>query len=419
MSISMSIHLRLFTMEHLFSPCTRYRDIAESEGRLEEFEDFPEELALDVSTEELLSAERAFTFADLYAILGNGEDMVAWLTAHASVMCSIGRVENYCNFLVGDVYLIRFNIDGKRVDIFARSSEALSEICDIVFRLLAASVVHSVILDKLRFPDGAWIDSPTSLTYLMEQCQSLKALTLAQIILDENHCRVLGALSRPGLEITLDNCVITGAAATVLAQVLGQNKGLTKLDCCTIDNSILADGLRGNSHLKSLILRLSNNLEVDREVLAIAGALKENKGLVDLNLRYVISAVSDETWDAVCDSLKTHPTLKLLNLWRANGAPSDPARLKSRMQALVDMMQVNVLIDTIRLSHCYSGHELMRESVIPYLETNRLRPRVRDIQKTRPMAYRAKVLGRALLAARTDVNSFWMLLSGNPEVAFP
>ena len=33
--------------------------------------------------------------------------------------------------------------------------------------------------------------------------------------------------------------------------------------------------------------------------------------------------------------------------------------------------------------------------------------------------YRAKVLGRALLSARIDANSFWMLLSGNAEVAFP
>jgi hypothetical protein len=40
-------------------------------------------------------------------------------------------------------------------------------------------------------------------------------------------------------------------------------------------------------------------------------------------------------------------------------------------------------------------------------------------KKTRPIAYRTKVLGRALLAVRTDANSFWMLLSGNAEVAFP
>jgi hypothetical protein len=44
---------------------------------------------------------------------------------------------------------------------------------------------------------------------------------------------------------------------------------------------------------------------------------------------------------------------------------------------------------------------------------------VRAITETRPIAFRAKVLGRALLAARTDANRFWMLLSGNAEVAFP
>ena len=52
-------------------------------------------------------------------------------------------------------------------------------------------------------------------------------------------------------------------------------------------------------------------------------------------------------------------------------------------------------------------------------ETIRLRLRVRAIQNARPMVYRAKVLGRALLAAGTDANRFWMLLSGNPEVASP
>jgi hypothetical protein len=48
--------------------------------RLEEddWENFEmvKELKLDVSTEELLSAARAFTYADLYTMLGDG-DMVA------------------------------------------------------------------------------------------------------------------------------------------------------------------------------------------------------------------------------------------------------------------------------------------------------------------------------------------------------
>jgi hypothetical protein len=106
-------------MEHLFSPCTRYRDIAESqEGRLEEFEDFPEELALaelflhrdngidfeplqelnlDVSIEDFLSAERAFTYADLYDMAGN-LDTIAWLTPHTAVFRGNGLAKDYFDF---------------------------------------------------------------------------------------------------------------------------------------------------------------------------------------------------------------------------------------------------------------------------------------------------------------------------------
>jgi hypothetical protein len=69
-------------MEGLFSPCTRYRDILESQGRLEELRGPRrtfQELDLNVSTEELIIPQRAFTYADLYAMLGN-EDTIAWLT---------------------------------------------------------------------------------------------------------------------------------------------------------------------------------------------------------------------------------------------------------------------------------------------------------------------------------------------------
>jgi hypothetical protein len=93
--------------------------------------------------------------------------------------------------------------------------------------------------------------------------------------------------------------------------------------------------------------------------------------------------------------------------------------ISSRLQALVDKLKVKMSIHTIGLTYTYREHELFRGSVVPYLETNRLRPRLLAIQTTRPIMYRAKVLGRALLAVHTDPNSFWMLLAGNPEVAFP
>jgi hypothetical protein len=175
-----------------------------------------------------------------------------------------------------------------------------------------------------------------------------------------------------------------------LAEVLGRNQGPTKIDSCYIDNFVLANGLRGNSRLQSLSPRLSHNVEVGhREGLAIASALRENKGLVDLDLSSCGSSVDDEAWGAICDSLETHPTLEILNLPPVGGmALLTPTVLKFRI-------------------------------LIPYLETNRFRPHLLAIQKTRPIPYRAKVLGQALLAVRTDPNRVWMLLSGNPEVVLP
>jgi hypothetical protein len=252
---------------------------------------------------------------------------------------------------------------------------------------------------------------------MMEQCQSLKVLSLVDLKMDENHCRVLGAYSRPALEISLVGCTITSAGAITLAEVLGRNQGPTKLEWCKIDIFLLARGLRGKSSLKSLRLRIFGSPEDgNRKLLAIAGALKENKALVDLELLHDFW-ISDESWDAVCDSLKAHPTLKVLHFFRAiyGDATMAPTVLKSRIQTLVDILKVNMSIHTIQLGCQYYEHGLYQELVIPYLETNRFRPRIRAIQKTRPIAYRAKVLGRALLAVKTDPNRLWMLLSGNVD----
>jgi hypothetical protein len=400
-----------------------------------------------------------------------------------------------------------FNADGEDTYAFARSTEHLLEIVDVVLRLLAVSVVHSVSLHNWSYLEGTSINAPT-LAYLMEQCQSLKLLSLQRLEMDENHCRMLGDFSRPDLEIVLDGCRVTSAGSSALAEVLGRNQGPNKLcSCFEIDNVVLADGLRGNSRLKSLTARFSNNAEVsDRELLAIAGALRENKGLVDLDLSCL--RLKDDTWDTVCESIKTHPTLEVLNLRATSEDDADdaygddiveddiveddaseddasdddasdddasdddaseddiveddaseddasdddaseddiveddiveddineddineddineddtsggyseyytsPKVLKSRiLQALVDMMKVNMSIHTIDIEFHLDEECYFRRSVDPYLETNRLRSRVRAIQQTRPIPYRAKVMGIALLSARSDANRFWMLL---------
>jgi hypothetical protein len=56
------------------------------------------------------------------------------------------------------------------------------------------------------------------------------------------------------------------------------------------------------------------------------------------------------------------------------------------------MLKVNTSIHTILSIERYSEPELIRRSVIPYLETNRLRPRLLAIQKT-PSSYRCQGAG--------------------------
>jgi hypothetical protein len=401
----------------LFSPSTRLHDTLDSQGRLRHRHQLLQELNLDVSTEELLSAERGFTFADLYEML-ESEDSIVWLTPHATVARRGGTAEHAwsqldesCGFCC--------SVDDEDLIAFAFSPEHLLELSDVVLRLLAVSVVHEVDIYNNWSNTDILINPPT-LAYLMEQCRSLKVLLLMNLRSDEDHIRVLGAYSRPDLEIVLRCCTITSAGASALVEVLGRNQGPTKLEWCTIDNFVLADGLRENSRLDCWRLRFSRNLEVcHRQVLAIAGALRENKGIVNLDLTLPAINMSDETWDEVCDSLKAHPTIEILDLRTMDILALAPAALNSRIQALVNMLKVNMSIDTIHLDSQYSQHELFRGSVIPYLESNRFRPRLLAIQRTRPIPYRAKVLGRALLAVRTDPNRFWMLLSGNAEVAFP
>jgi hypothetical protein len=379
------------------------------------------ELNLDVSTEILLSAERGFTYADLYAMICN-RNTIAWLTPHAAVVTGYGRA-HFRYYELKGIYSFRVIVNGAEIHALTLSSAAFSETLDVVRRLLLAEVreVYELDLKYSSRDHDKMFFSAAVLASLMEQCQSLKVLKLENVALHENHFRVLGAFSRPGLEIELKHCQIKGATA-LLAEILTSIQGPTKLDCCYMDSSVFVNGLRQNSRLKSLKPFITHNRAGDgnQEVLLIAGALKENKGLVELDFIEDFWGMSDETWNAVCDSLKTHPTLEVLKLGPGSRPPRPwlPAVLKSRIQALVDMLKVNMSIHTIPIEWCYSEHELFRGSVIPYLEMNRLRPRVGAIQKARPLSYRAKVLGRALVAARTDVNCFWVLLSGNAEVAF-
>jgi hypothetical protein len=140
-----------------------------------------QELNLDVPTEELLSAESGFTYADLYDMLGNG-NTVLWLTPHTAVAHEDGQLldswpESPSNDDLNGSYRFCFTADRKYIDTLARSPEYLLENCDVVVRFMVASVVHSVRLRKgISLDDSALISAP-ALAYLVEQCQSLKVFS--------------------------------------------------------------------------------------------------------------------------------------------------------------------------------------------------------------------------------------------------
>jgi hypothetical protein len=146
-------------MERLFSPCTRLRDLLESQGIQDGFDEefrgrlgLLQELNLDVATAELLSVERAFKYVDLYAVLENGNrNTVVWLTPHAVIMPVNGRWM-YSLSLLDMSCWFEVHADGEKITAFARSPEYLLEICDVVLQLLAASVVQVAWLHGSTLP---------------------------------------------------------------------------------------------------------------------------------------------------------------------------------------------------------------------------------------------------------------------------
>jgi hypothetical protein len=151
-------------MEGLFSPCTpRLQDMIEDIVQQREHEDNityerPDcnfeainELNLDISTDEFLSAGRAFTYGDLHAMLEN-EDTLAWLTPHAAVARDGGlAVIAWEQQLDQELSCFYFSVDGEGLVgcLMASSPEYLLEICDVVLRLLAVSLVQSLRLNDM------------------------------------------------------------------------------------------------------------------------------------------------------------------------------------------------------------------------------------------------------------------------------
>jgi hypothetical protein len=157
--------------------------------------------------------------------------------------------------------------------------------------------------------------------------------------LDTRHCRALDALTRADLQIDLVLCKPTESGEEIILECIRQNRGPTALDACRIDTR------RGNSSVTTLC---PGGPCSDEDRLVLVQALAENEGLVTL---YLNSApISDEMWNALCQSVERHPKLEKIclpqyvNTWR-DGMTEAQKTLK--MQAMVDALRVNTVLHTI------------------------------------------------------------------------
>jgi hypothetical protein len=172
-------------MERLFSSCTRYRDLLESQRRPASRLEPWRELNLDVSTEELLSSERAFTYADLYAMSEKQRNGRVADTACSCRACewesvySLGQLGESCSFC--------FSADGKDIFAMARSPEHSSEICDVLLQLLAVGVIHSVTLRKwtpaANFPTPTTANATATGTYT----ENVAAVPASVVCIDDHY----------------------------------------------------------------------------------------------------------------------------------------------------------------------------------------------------------------------------------------
>jgi hypothetical protein len=231
-------------------------------------------------------------------------------------------------------------------------------------------------------------------------------------------------MSRLDVELCLGFCSLSDDAAGALIEcLLHSDRGPVELINCEIDIQILARALTGDSRVTRLEpAYLGTNAA---ELAVFFTALANNRGLVDLNLEHC--SISNDNWNVLCESLQAQPTLTSINLrgTRPTISRTGPAggRIRfsdeqnvHRTRAMAEMVQRNTTLHTIELSADERDEQIYAETIQPYLETNRYRPRVDAITKA-DISLRRPLLGLALQteSVRNKSNLLWMFPSGNSD----
>jgi hypothetical protein len=397
------------SIEALFRPTTRFRDrLGWTPEGFTELELLP-----GLTVENVVAA--GITWEGLCRFAR--DDKIVWMTPDGFV---------FSLSITSSLYPLTLDIGvDYGTSMFVRATTAgAAATCDFFLRLLATSGSDHLFIRQQHIMEAR----PPSISgaglsiFFQESRSCLRKFELKDMTLSEDQCRALASMSRLDVQLDMFGCRLVDDAAGTFVECLHSDGGPVKLLECRIDSQILACALAGDSRVTSFKHQYYF-VTSDADMALLFTALASNKNLVDLDLWGC--PISNENWSVLCESIRAHPTLTSVDFRNTsprspNDAPirfSDEQKLH-RARAIADMMKNNTVLHTITQDDANErDQQIYDETVQPYLETNRYRPRVHAIKKA-DISLRRPLFGLALQtrSVRNSSNLLWMFLSGNADV---
>jgi hypothetical protein len=148
-----------------------------------------------------------------------------------------------------------------------------------------------------------------------------------------------------------------------------------------------------NGSLKFLKISIRAGRHTYEILQALADALLENNGLVELSVR----AVSSAPWIRAVQAISTHSTLRKLDISFLDFpvVRDEEASKRRQTRAVAEMLVVNTQVEDIKFYDSVYDRSIWDTGIVPRLEYNIYRKRFRAIQKV-DVSTRAAILGAAM-----------------------
>jgi hypothetical protein len=416
-----------------FEPSVRYQeqtdhardDQDDDDGPIEETIGDYTEVQLTVSVE-VFQSNYCWDWEALraYCSANGAMSTILWITENTFLCVVIGNGFYFYN----DEALMRFNythatfqdsggqeqtiILAHRVDHHERHETSIGE-AGAFWRAIITS--NGVALTIVNDSNCMALPSGPLLSHFLRGSPSLQVLEFEDFYLGEEHCRALAGLVRTDIKIKFKGCSLEpqDAEDNSFFEWFRSNQVVTEIFCYRLGSRILS-ALSGNRYIKKFMIGFCSSELGKEEMYALLEPLSGNIGIEHLTIQK-FEVASDEIWILLFRSLSTHPSMKLLSLPEYMPFYQFSAGSKAaRMNAIVQMLQINTVVHTIELPDAFSDEEVYQNSILPRLEMNRSLFEVqRQAVKRADSSIRPQLLGRALHVVKCNSDLVFRFLSEN------